>query len=219
MDCAVCSIRSSIGFCVECHILLCEECATICTRCGKLMCTDHVHETRSGKTLCMECVEERRARRKERAEEPVEDKEAEEEEEVGDEALVISARRVTPPWELSMYAVGGAVILGLLLLIFRGLRVSVAPWGPYLVALLALFALIWAVVGLVGKEYDEDRQRSALGLGLGIVLIGLSGAVAWYEAVQRAEERERERIGTRDYEKTDDGRAEWRMEMLDKHDF
>jgi len=59
MECSVCNTRSSIGYCVECQSLLCEECAVTCQGCGKLICRDHVHETPHNRRLCIKCYAER----------------------------------------------------------------------------------------------------------------------------------------------------------------
>ena len=61
MDCGVCEIRSSVGFCIECKKLLCEVCGVECAYCGKMLCPEHVQTTHSGKKLCGPCMVKRRA--------------------------------------------------------------------------------------------------------------------------------------------------------------
>lgn len=58
MKCDFCGVRSSVGFCVECKKLLCEECAETCANCGGLICHDHVRET-AYRRLCPSCMRER----------------------------------------------------------------------------------------------------------------------------------------------------------------
>src|SRR5690606_3190393 len=63
MECTLCNIRSAVGTCNDCHTMVCEECGVQCEHCGKWACPQHVYMTSSGKTLCLPCQEERRARR------------------------------------------------------------------------------------------------------------------------------------------------------------
>ncbi|HIJ65776.1 MAG TPA: response regulator [Candidatus Hydrogenedentes bacterium] len=59
MNCGICGIRSSIGYCVECKALLCEQCATLCASCGQPICAAHVHETPHHRLLCVDCMNAR----------------------------------------------------------------------------------------------------------------------------------------------------------------
>jgi len=59
MDCAFCSVRSAVGYCVECRSLICEQCAIMCDGCGKVMCHLHVHETPHRRRLCSKCIGKR----------------------------------------------------------------------------------------------------------------------------------------------------------------
>lgn len=79
MECAQCGVRSSIGYCHECEILLCEVCGNRCERCHKTVCRSHIQRTSSGRNICVSCVvanyekratqsKELRERRAERAE-------------------------------------------------------------------------------------------------------------------------------------------------------
>lgn len=79
MECAQCGIRSSVGFCHECEMLLCEVCGHQCERCHKTVCRSHIQRTSSGRNVCVSCVvdnyekratqsKELRERRAERAE-------------------------------------------------------------------------------------------------------------------------------------------------------
>lgn len=55
MECAVCHVRSSVGFCPECKKLLCEVCGGMCPACGQIACREHLHQTASG-ALCHTCI-------------------------------------------------------------------------------------------------------------------------------------------------------------------
>lgn len=55
MECSVCHVRSSVGFCPECKTLLCEVCGALCTRCGQLACKGHLQRTSEG-PLCRACI-------------------------------------------------------------------------------------------------------------------------------------------------------------------
>ncbi|MBN2311719.1 MAG: response regulator [Candidatus Hydrogenedentes bacterium] len=59
MQCSVCSLRSAIGYCVECKTLICDRCSVFCEACGKPMCRNHVHETPHHRILCVKCMAER----------------------------------------------------------------------------------------------------------------------------------------------------------------
>lgn len=79
MECSECNVRSSVGFCHECEMLLCEVCSHRCDRCHKSFCRSHIQRTSSGRSICVSCVvanydkrakqsKELRERRAERAE-------------------------------------------------------------------------------------------------------------------------------------------------------
>ena len=59
MECSSCITRSSIGYCVECRALVCEECSVTCRVCGKLVCRAHVRETPHRRQLCPKCYARR----------------------------------------------------------------------------------------------------------------------------------------------------------------
>lgn len=63
VDCGLCQIRSSVGYCTECKVLLCEECSVACSACRKLVCKNHLLTTSHGRKLCRGCWELRKARR------------------------------------------------------------------------------------------------------------------------------------------------------------
>jgi len=60
MKCEWCGVHGSVGFCVECKKLLCEDCAETCGNCGGAICHEHVRET-AYRRLCPACMRERNA--------------------------------------------------------------------------------------------------------------------------------------------------------------
>lgn len=56
MECADCTVRSSVAFCHECEMLLCEVCSHTCERCDKVVCRSHIQRTSSGRNICVSCV-------------------------------------------------------------------------------------------------------------------------------------------------------------------
>lgn len=188
MDCAVCEVRSSVGYCCDCSKLLCEECGTKCERCQKLICPDHVHVTSHGRQLCAECMRERdarRARRKAAQDEDVlagdegliEDEERTEAPATEDnaEAFVLSGWQPTPPWKLSLYAGGVAFIVGFLLLVVPGFQGLLQPWMSIIAALVAAISIAWAAIGLAKKQYAADRSKCFAGIGSAIAALVLAG--------------------------------------------
>ncbi len=200
MDCEVCGVRSSVGYCSECKKVLCETCGVVCENCNKIACSDHIHETSGGRVLCTACYEERREKRRQakaaHAKKGEEDTslqglEAEEDEGgVDDEALVASARRPIQPWQMSLYiAIGGAVV-ALLMMLIPALRHiptggdTFIPTG-YVILIIPVLGLIWAVVGLVKEDYYEDRPKCMYGLGASIVAAILTLVVIWIDPTIR----------------------------------
>jgi hypothetical protein len=226
MDCSVCGIRSAVGSCAECHAPLCEECGIICDECGAMVCPKHAHKTRSGKQLCTSCYEERKARRaKRRASESVEEAEgvltAGREEEAGEEEiLTVSMRQPPPPWKLSLYSALLGVAVILLLLIFPSLR-NVALSGetllavPYLVLIIPAIAIFWGIVGLVGAQYYENRQKNLYGILISVVVIVLCVVAVRTDPARLArleaqrEQEARSNMGTGEL-------GEWRQDVLNK---
>ena len=205
MECTLCNVRSAIGTCNECHTMVCEECGVQCEHCGKWACPQHVYMTSSGKTLCLPCQEERRARHaaaRRRAEggyetpapggavdTPVEQPAVEEEEPI----LTASVRQPPPPWKLSMYTAGVALALWAVVFVFPGLR-RIPSFGdghlatPYILMIVPLIAVFWGVVGYMREELQSERNRSMIGVGMAI-LASILLVVAVQTDPARAEEQ------------------------------
>ncbi|MCF6286162.1 MAG: hypothetical protein L3K26_13370 [Candidatus Hydrogenedentes bacterium] len=56
LEWGACKIRSSVGFCHECDMLLCEVCSHTCERCGTTVCKSHIQRSKSGRRICVSCV-------------------------------------------------------------------------------------------------------------------------------------------------------------------
>jgi hypothetical protein len=183
--------------------MLCEECGEGCEKCGKLVCREHIRETRtSHRRLCKACYEEREAkkaaRRHHHRQDPAEstsfqalggaegyapeaaagEEGAEAPEEP--EALVASRFEPPPPWRVSLYA-GLLGLAGVLALLFFPVWRSIPLGGdaylpiPVLMLVVPLFALFWAVYGYVFFEDGfRDRRKCWIGAGLGLVTVVLA---------------------------------------------
>lgn len=203
MDCAICGVRSSVGYCEECKTLLCEECAIKCETCGKLICLDHVHVTSSQRQLCGACHQERKARRARRgprsdeARKPAgavpgeEEEEAEAEEE---RVLVVSARRVTPPWKVSMYVAIAGVVLVLLTMVAPGFRRIVLSGSgyislPYFLLIFPVFAVGWAALGWYTASEPREKAKCFIGAGIALVSVVLSVVSALTDPARTVDEQ------------------------------
>lgn len=182
MECHICDIRSSIGFCVECHGLLCENCGMPCDQCRKLSCPTHVQTTKSGKVLCIGCYNERRAKREALKAEVVHrhhgggdtsfsglENAAAEPGAVSDQALVASARKIVEPWQMSLYIALAGIGLGVVLLLFPSIRHvafgAMTFATGYLLFVFAILSAIWAWIGLRNEAYFADRIKCFYGIG------------------------------------------------------
>lgn len=178
MDCACCKTRGAVESCSQCHTLLCEVCLIKCERCGKVVCPDHVHKTSSGRIICMACQAERKAKAKQReiaADADSPDVPAVEEEAPEAEILVASVRKPPPPWKLSVYSAGIAILLALVLFVLPSLRSfkvgSAFFSAAYPFLIIPAVSLLWAVVGIRSQDEDHlpDRQKCMLGAGLAVL--------------------------------------------------
>ena len=234
MECTLCNIRSAIGTCNDCHTMVCEECGVQCEHCGKWACPQHVYMTSSGKTLCLPCQEERRARHaaaRRRAEghdtpepafapdgmTPPEEQVFEEEHAV----LTGSVRQPPPPWKLSLYTAVLALALVGIVFVFPGLR-RIPLTGdtylptPYVLLIIPIIAVFWGILGYMREEMLSDRNRSMMGIGLAIV-----ATVLMFVAVQTDPARIEELRVLQEQQArqnmTPAQREQWRRERLQRY--
>jgi hypothetical protein len=233
MECSACGVRSAVGYCVKCQAMLCEECGIACETCGKVVCSEHMQETRSGRQLCVACYEERRHGRKGQGDhgaaegtafETLKAEGAEPGGEEGSEGeiLTASAYRSIPPWKLSLGVAITAVVLALIILLFPGMR-RVTLSGttyiptPYLLLILPALSIAWAALGLVRSEYWEDRPKCLIGPVVSLVCIALCIVAAVTdpakEADRAAQELQQEREGM-----TKEQLEVWREQRLQRYD-
>ena len=193
MECHICDVRSSVGYCVKCHGLLCETCGVPCDQCGKISCGTHTEHTKSGKVLCAVCFEERRAK-KESAKAEFAHRQAhadaadtsftglqhtpEAPQEISAEALVESASRRIQPWQLSLYIGIAGIALGFALLLMPSLRhiafgKTTLSTG-YLLFVFVALAGLWAWIGLRNDEFYKDRVKCFYGVGAGALCAALA---------------------------------------------
>ena len=234
MECGVCEIRSSIGYCIECQKLLCETCSQTCDECGKLMCPDHVYESRSGKIYCNPCNERRKAARGSKhksskreaaavggtslaALEGAEDLPEEDDAEV----RVLGQREPTQPWRLCVYFAGAGLMLALFLLVFPSFRRIPLGGTSYLTmayvgVLIPLIAAFWGIYGIVNVEFFKFRQRCMAGLGLaGVSMLLFVVAAATDPASENEEDATsfEQRRAVMNEQQLED----WRGNVLDKY--
>jgi len=206
MDCDLCGIRSSVGYCAACRRLVCEVCAGVCVDCGRIACREHGHETRHGHFLCPSCLQRRRKAKKaqkQREDElpdesaPADDTSFDASEQAGpdqpprpkrdsdDEGAILaaSARRAAP-WQRSLALVAVGSLISLLLLTSPFFRVILQPWGSCVVALLAGVAAYIAAVGLPRTQTPGARTLTALALVSAFVVLVLAVMAVWKEVSQ-----------------------------------
>ncbi|MFA6239459.1 MAG: hypothetical protein WC655_00935 [Candidatus Hydrogenedentales bacterium] len=227
MECLVCQVRSSVGFCAECQGLLCESCGVPCEQCGSLSCPTHIHQTRGGRSLCIKCYEDRQAKRahaKAAAEHDHGHEAAPDEviEEVATEALVASARKIPQPWVLSMYIGLAGLLIVLVMLVFPTLRriplggTSFVP-SPYVILIVPVISVIWATIGLIRVEFFRDRSKCFIGICLSLLTLVLSVVAVQTDpaAYAEAESKSMEEIRN---QMTPDQLKEWREKTLKRYD-
>lgn len=204
MQCDVCGLRSSVGYCEDCKKLLCEEHSIKCEKCAKTICPDHVQLTSSGRQLCSACYEARRATKSERRREGREGEAAavaagtgmddlrEEEPAIEQEALVGSVREAAAPWRLCIIAGALATIVALVVLVFPGLRRFDIGGGnamstPWVLMIIPVVAVFWGVVALMSFRYEDKRTISLAGIGLSVVAAILLVVAAQTDPARAAE--------------------------------
>ncbi|MBN2308834.1 MAG: hypothetical protein JXR94_07695 [Candidatus Hydrogenedentes bacterium] len=229
MECAVCGVRSAVGYCVECQKMLCEECGTVCEMCNKTVCPEHVKETRSGRRLCVSCYEARKERRRQHKEggdrkaedaalaEGMLDEELEEE-----ELLTASAQRGLEPWQWSLIVAAAGLAIIFLLLIVPSLRRI--PLGgsayiptPFVLLLVPAFAGIWAVIGLTNEAFYENRPKCLIGIALALVTVVLAFVAVATDPAKKAELEALQMQEERD-SMTQEGLTDWRKNALDRYE-
>ncbi len=175
MECALCQIRSSMGFCVECGVLLCDVCGIGCDRCRKMVCGNHIHLTKGGRRLCKVCYDERKSRQTEahrHATEPEPEQEAPATSfaalqnapeppaphehhthrhrpatDIADEALVQSGWAAPPVWQLCVYTAGvGFFAMGIVWALPNLPRVPIPPLGLFHPALVLMIIPLLAML-------------------------------------------------------------------------
>ncbi len=223
MDCSVCNVRSSMGYCDECNTLLCEDCAIKCVKCSKLMCPDHQRITKGGRILCHTCMGERDAQRDERRRK-IDEAEAggtsmaaldgEAEAEAEGEILTASIKKPPPAWKLALYSACTGLAVIVVMLIFPSMRSMTGPIPtPYLMLLIPALAIVWSIVGMKDEEEEEDsKSRCLIAIGLAVVTVVLA-----FVAVATDPKREAQRIAEETAQDrttmTEEERARYRAEL------
>ena len=68
----------------------------------------------------------------------------------------------------SAWAAGTAAVVILVILFVPGFRTLAQPWASFVVMGVCGLAVFWAVVGLTKDEYEQDRRRNFVGLGVAV---------------------------------------------------
>lgn len=190
MICDICQTRNPAGFCVTCQKMLCAECGSQCAECGKMACPECQDTTRSGKLLCSNCMEERRAKKAEakaKAKAGAAPAEAEipEEEEFPEPVSRVQVR----PWVASL-VVGG---VGTLLSLFFFWTGGAVHWT---VLLLVALGVIWALVGIIGPSEQKAQAFAGLALNLVPIILVLSLGIEapWTKRESESEQQQTEKM-------------------------
>lgn len=135
-----------------------------------------------------------------------------------EEQRAYSGKQPTAPWKISLSLGVAGFLMMLIVFIFPELRRFNAPWDPsypiaHFILLVPIFGLLFAVIGLLGQEYREDRSKAARGLVLGLATIALGIAVIATDPALDAEAAAAtdERLDMNEEELRD-----WRIEKLDR---
>jgi hypothetical protein len=160
-----------------------------------MSCPTHIHETKSGKALCVGCYAERRAKKESVKAEIVHrhtqqhrdavdtsfeslETSPEDAGEISNEALVASARKTVEPWKVSLYIALTGIGFGIVLLIFPSLRHVAFGATTFATGLLlimfVLFSGFWSWVGLRNEEFFADRTKCFYGIGGSVVCMLLA---------------------------------------------
>jgi len=186
MECQICGLRSSEGFCHVCQRMICQECGRTCYRCGKMTCIEHGSTGKSGKWACELCRSEHRARRAAARGAAAPDlshapaaaagapagAEPDEDDFVFEEVAAHVSRLEVEPWKAGTWiGVIAIVVTAAFALIWHAV-----PW-PFLVV--AGLGAVWAGIGIFGRY--ADKGLAAMGLGLNVVpfiiaaVVGVTG--------------------------------------------
>lgn len=212
MECQICNVRSSDGFCVICQRLACEECSHICQKCGKRACVDHGYTHKSGRWVCSNCLEQRKSRKTKGASAAPDLAGApvaasappgpgiEPEQELVFEEPPAVPRLEVEPWKAGL-TVGVVVIVSA--------SAFAITWGdiPWPILLVALLGVFWSAIGVFGRH--KKKGLSITGLAINVVpfvlllvpAIGITGlqrkpdvddSISGLTEQQQIEERRRE---------------------------
>ncbi|MBI4557236.1 MAG: hypothetical protein HY706_06610 [Candidatus Hydrogenedentes bacterium] len=186
MECDLCKIRSSVGYCAECHILLCEECTIRCDGCGKTVCPEHVSRTSTLRSLCAACTAEReaalqlqaRSTRRRRAEAEAAGSASADQTPNTKEPMPPPFARPRP-WQVSLFYTGLGAVFTEMLFFFPGLQRFPLPGGgflrtPFVVMCVPLLGIAWALAGIARRKRDANQLWCFLSLGVAVVCMALA---------------------------------------------
>jgi len=99
---------------------------------------------------------------------------------VEEDERVYAARAKAPPWMMGMYTALSALFLATLLLVlpeFRQFRLTGTTSLPtgYFLMIIPAIAILWALGGLIHKDYAADRGKAVVAILIAIVAWGILG--------------------------------------------
>lgn len=244
MECEVCKERSSVGYCTETNVLICEICSVPCEKCGALMNSKAAHfSERSGRAYCSACWAERKeSKDKKKKTEPPKETAADtsfaalatEQDEMSDRdiaakfqvdeeleeeaALKASAWKPPPPWKLSFQsAILGLVAITIVFIFPSFYRVTLPGGQVILTPYILIMVPVLAILwGGVGLTSNDYMADKTRSL-LG-VLIGILAMIMCIAAVTRdpLNRVQDAQVESRDGYNRAQLRA-WREKVLERH--
>jgi hypothetical protein len=194
MECQLCSVRSSDGFCVICQRMACDECSHVCKKCGKRTCVDHGYTHKSGRWVCANCLEKHGApppkgaaapdlagapkgAPKEAAAAPPHPGVAPEQELVFEEPPAVPRMEVEP-WK-------AGITVGIIAIVAAGVFGLLWKDLPWPILLVAGLGVVWSSIGLAGRHKRKGLAATALVMNiLPFALAAGIGVTGWQKQVE-----------------------------------
>ncbi len=100
--------------------------------------------------------------------------------EVEEAGRIYAANSTAPPWMMGMYTALSALFLAILLLVlpeFRQFRLTGTTSLPtgYFLMIIPAIAILWALGGLIHKDYAADRGKAVVAILIAIAAWGILG--------------------------------------------
>jgi hypothetical protein len=188
------------------------------------MCPIHTHETRHGRTLCLDCFTQYTEHRRRRETEAVGIDLGLGTQQVEPQARLDRSSESLRPWVASLYmALLGAagIVLLLLLPALRVIDLGAGKGIPtaYIVLVLPLLAIAWSALGLFTRWTTDHKGLNFIGLSIALATIALTflavrpqASVLNLNPGEPAAAKETQRAN-----QTPEQLKEWRKDMLERY--